>query len=112
MRTKKKDPEDFTGPPDASELHPRIEHAYHLHDGHAVVRGTRLTVARVLRDLARHGLDVGSPDLMLFAVNRRIEPADIVGVLKYAADWMDAMPRLEAEIHRLHAALEAERKRK
>lgn len=112
MRTKKKDPEDFTGPPDASELHPRIEHAHHLHDGHAVIRGTRLTVARVLRDVVRHGLDVGNPSLMVFAVNRRIEPADIVAAVRYAADWMDELPRLEAEIHRLQAALEAERKRK
>jgi hypothetical protein len=77
---------------------PRIAQADDLLDGHAHIKGTKVPVYRMLRQLSSHPLPL--PYTML---GSGVREADVVAALAYGADILQQLPRLIAELKKLHA---------
>lgn len=86
------DPEQNPGKPEAADRWPRIAQLPHLKEGAAHIKGTSVTVERLLRELAHEG-HLPMPGMI---IGKGVREADIVAALLYAADIIGHMTELEA----------------
>lgn len=95
MPTKSKpkpDPEESIGVPDSVDNHPLIVQAPHIHSGQAIFRDIpNLTVARVLRAIAHENLSA----TFVLALNPKLRPVHLAASLRYAADVIEVVGRLQ-----------------
>lgn len=97
MRTNRQKGDNDTGRPLPEDRWPRIIHAPYLMDGHAHIRGTEVTVHRVLRELAYDRLPIPAA-----LIGKGLQNEDTRAVLLYSADLIQTLPRLLAELQKLH----------
>lgn len=97
MRTSRQKGDHDTGRPTREDKWPRIVQVPNLIDGHAHLRGTKVPVYRVLRELAHERLPV--PEIL---AAKGITDADQKAALLYAADVMQELQQLITELQRLY----------
>lgn len=99
--------DDQIGHPDVVDRHPLIVHAAHVHNGHAIFRDLpNVTVERVLRAVATDTFPVRAA----MNVNPKIKEVHIIAALRYAADVIENLSKVQRLICELQAEL-AKRKR-
>lgn len=100
----KPDPEQNTGKPEP-EVAPLIEHSPLVFNGHAHVKGTRVTIQHALRTLARNHL-LPDPRTMP-KLPASFTKEQLIACLEYAALWMESSPSRVAELKRLREMVKA-----
>jgi uncharacterized protein (DUF433 family) len=101
MSTKKEkpDPEQSIGRPDAVDLYPRIVWAAHVMEGQPHLRGTEVTLMRILTVLADH-VRLPPAAMLTPLIGHPVTDTDLRTTLRFAADMMKHLTAMEAELVR------------